>query len=765
VRPGVALNLTDASVTTAVADFLLGLAANAALVVGSFWIARDGLRSARGLATVLASVVVFWSGCTLGLELLGTLCSLSVAAMAAWGSAACALGLALKLRRGAPAGIEAACSSREPLSWDGRLALAATAAAASMLCLRSLLLGVKVVSDGPIYHLLFAAKWWKAGRLILVPTPFGETAATYFPANGDLWLTWLMASWGGDRLAKVAQAPFWIVAALAAYGCARSIGAGLRASLVATCWFATVTPLVLFSFEPNVDTIFVAGYLVAVYFILQAAERDWDARMLALAGLAAGQAFGSKAVGIVFVVPLWLGTILAIMLSSAPVRAKLFDAIVLTAAILVTGSYWFVRNALLAANPLYPLKVDVLNRPFLSGWYGPDAMRASPYYLPFDDWRALGDTLLAVSDPRLAPIWLFALGSGWALARAASPSSRRRVAILSLLAVLNVAIFWVMIPYRTQQRFMLHALGLAVVPLAVVLDRLSWLRRVAVLLLLLHVFTPECWPFALREDHVPWDLTPNIPNAIGAPIPLLGRLAAVFRGDPSLDSLLSMLILLTICATAVMTIWAWDRAVSRPIRRWRNSLIALALTAALLLVGYFDTRARAFDRRFDFYPFYTDFLRGWLELEARSGPSGSRVAYAGTNLPYYLMGIGLRNDVRYVNINRHLGWLMHDYHREAMKQGAGTWPSSRPAWDRIHPDFDAWLANLDAERIQLLVVTRVNLAEGVFNAADSETFPIERRWADTHPDRFELLYGARENDRSFRLYRLRPKVAAGSVAP
>ena len=74
--------------------------------------------------------------------------------------------------------------------------------------MRSLLLAVKVVSDGPIYHLYFAARWWKAGRLFLVAAPFGENAATYFPANGDLWFTWLMASWGGDRLAKVGQAPF-----------------------------------------------------------------------------------------------------------------------------------------------------------------------------------------------------------------------------------------------------------------------------------------------------------------------------------------------------------------------------------------------------------------------------------------------------------------------------------------------------------------------------------------------------------------------------
>src|SRR5699024_9114757 len=115
----------------------------------------------------------------------------------------------------------------------------------------------------------FAAKWWKAGSLDLIPVPFGESAATYFPANGDIWFAWLMATWGGDRLARVGQAPFYVMACLAAYGCARELGAGRTASLVATSLFATGGPLVSFNYEANVDTIFMAGYLAAAYFFLR----------------------------------------------------------------------------------------------------------------------------------------------------------------------------------------------------------------------------------------------------------------------------------------------------------------------------------------------------------------------------------------------------------------------------------------------------------------------------------------------------------------
>ena len=116
------------------------------------------------------------------------------------------------------------------------------------------------------------------------------------------------------------------------------------------------------------------------------------------------------------------------------------------------------------------------------------------------------------------------------------------------------------------------------------------------------------------------------------------------------------------------------------------------------------------------------------------------------------MGVGLRNDVRYVNIDAHRNWLMHDYHRDASRSGPATWNRPRPGWDRIHPNYEAWLANLRAEHIQLLFVTRANPAEGLHNIVDESHFPIEYVWANGHPESFEQIY----QDQDVALYRLRP---------
>ena len=202
---------------------LVGLAANGLLAMGSYGIACAILRQPRGLSRLLAAAVVFWTATTIGMELLGTVGAIGMYPILVWSGLVAGIGMAAWWLRG-PGPVEPWDKGESPIGWDAVISLALVLVAALLYAIPSLLAAVKVVSDGPIYHLYFAARWWKAGRLILVAAPFGENAATYFPANGDLWFTWLMATWGGDTLAKVGQAPFLLLAGAAAYGSARLLG-------------------------------------------------------------------------------------------------------------------------------------------------------------------------------------------------------------------------------------------------------------------------------------------------------------------------------------------------------------------------------------------------------------------------------------------------------------------------------------------------------------------------------------------------------------
>ena len=457
-----------------------GLSANGLLFVGSYWIARYGFRQPCGLNRVLATAVVFWTTCTFGSEILGICGAFTRGPLTGWGVLVGGIGYCFKSFRTIMDRDPQRDAPHEPFSWDQLISVALMAWVALLLGMRSLILGVKVVSDGPIYHLYFAVRWWKAGKLPLVAVPFGESAATYFPANGDLWFAWLTVTSGGDGLARIGQVPFLYLASAAAFGCARTLGASRQASLVATCWFASSMPLLIFSFEPNVDTIFVAGYLLATYFFLQAACAEESLAEFSLGALAAGLAMGTKPTAIVFIPPLLAIANLHTLRESIPVRTKIVRTAVIAFVPLLTAGFWFMRNWVLTGNPLYPLELRLLGHTLVPGWYGPEAMRTSPYYLPITDWRALGDILLAVLDPRLTPIWIASLFMGSAIKSPRSEGPNGRISVFAALAILNIALYWVFIPYRTQQRFMLQALGLAVVPLALLLDRSRWLRHLAV---------------------------------------------------------------------------------------------------------------------------------------------------------------------------------------------------------------------------------------------------------------------------------------------
>ncbi len=199
--------------------------------------------------------------------------------------------------------------------------------------------------------------------------------------------------------------------------------------------------------------------------------------------------------------------------------------------------------------------------------------------------------------------------------------------------------------------------------------------------------------------------------------------------------------------------WAWGRTSGD--RSPRRTAWALAATVGRSRSSSrWPTPAQLDDRQLFFHPF-REYYTAWLHLDQRAGPRGPGSPTRGRTCRTYLMGVGLRNEVRYVNVDAHRDWLPHDYYREARARGLTTWPDPRPGWDRLHPDYDAWLANLRAERIRILVVARSNPLEGWHNVSDPLGFPIERQWAETHPETFEPLYGVAEKDKEMRIYRLR----------
>ena len=648
----------------------------ALIAAGGWLVAAHGLRQPRGWPRVLGACVVSWAWVTLGMQILGTIGLLGRPALLAWAVAGVASGLACRAARGAvEIAPEGAGRGAWSWSWEATAALGLMIGAWGVLLAPAVLLPPRVVSDGPIYHLYFAAKWWKAGRIFLVPTPFGETAAPYFPANGDLWFSALMAVFGGDRPARIGQSPGLVVGFAATIALSLRLGASLPGAVLASAWASSGSALLVFGFEANVDALFVAGYLVSVYFGVRYALDGGGASNLVLAGLSAGLAWGTKPTALLFIPPLLVLGCAIILLRNGPKGIKAGHAAIFLASALVPSAYWSARSGIVAGNPLYPLHLEAFGRVWLRGWFERSAMSRSRYALEVTDWKALVAILLGVLDPRMAPAWALALLGAWRWGRPSRPIDRWGWG-LSALAAANVATYWLLIPYRTQQRFLLQGIGLAAVPLALSVDRGRWLRWLGLALLAVHLVTAQTWPTAPTDGRRPWSFSEKIPSAIPAPVavPVASVPWWVIASDPSALGSAAALAWLVAGSCASAHLWGLCARGPSPRRRW-SAVAATLLTWA----GYVSASEALSGASRLVFPAFADYQGGWSAVERASPPSGLRVAYAGTNLPYYLMAGGLRNEVFYVNVDRHRDWLLHDYHLSARDRG------DPPLWDTPRP--------------------------------------------------------------------------------
>jgi hypothetical protein len=707
---------------------------NGLVFAGAGLIVRFGLRLGDRLAIALGAAVVGWVAIVVGLETLGLFGLIRLGP--AMGLAAVVFGFGMLcywVGRSAPAdwGAPPDLSPRAPNgpSATGRaarvaawLAIALAAWAIIDVLVVGLCSPVLVVSDAPIYHLFFAVRWWQAGTIEMVPTPFGESAAPYFPASGDVWFTWLILPWRDETVAKVGQWPFLVVGMVAVFALAREFMPTAASALAAALW-STASPPLFHSRWADVDLAMAAWYLVSVWFLVRCTRRRNEVD-LALAALAAGASLGTKYVAMLFVAALVVWG--AVVAWQGPNRLR--RLVLLAAGVAAPSGYWFLRNWWTTGNPLYPLHLELFGVPVLRGWYSRESLLSSRYHFPTDQLGVLAELVLRGINMLLSPLWL----AGLAAAALDAARGKRLPAVLACLVVLHVALFWWINPYQTQERFLFAAFGMWAVLAVLVIQRWSWLYPLLTAGIAVHLVV---WPSDL--------LALVLPNGVRFAMQPLPAPMAIEGMDFMKPLVVGRVVLLLAIGGAILAMALPTGGRRRP--------VALTLAGVVLAAGLAFRVRQSFIApvALRFYPVWREggFLDGWLRLESAS-TAGGRVAYAGTNLPYYLFGIGLRNDVRYVNITADTGFRMHDYHRRFAERGEGLAANSTPDWDRREPDESAWLRNLRERRINLLFIGLTNRAGGLHNIHDGDGFPIERTWADRRPDVFRLLHA----DRATRVY-------------
>jgi hypothetical protein len=471
--------------------------------------------------------------------------------------------------------------------------------------------------DDVSYHLSAVATWIRHGDLRMIRFSMGDPSTPFYPVLGE------MASWvliapfrDSDVLARWTQVFFAVFSFLAVASIGRRLGLSRRSSALAAIAYAGiyhVFPVLSVSAGNDQSTSFftLAGVDAALAF----ARRPRPGTAVAT-GAALGLLLATKYIGVLFAPVILAMLVLAVWIERrrrapaerAPARTLAGGALLLAAAMAVTGGYTYLRNAATTGNPIFPAPVEVLGIEIFPGWGGIiSAERMEEPESQIDVWE-----FLTRRSKLFGSYFPFTLLPAALLAPFLALWRRRwRAALAFALPAMIFLQFLYLMPDHRDIRYFLPAIALAAVAFAWLLEQPGPRVALPVRGVLLAWITLQ----ALR--HV---------GQTGAGHALAG---------------------LAVLATGILLERAWRRwngqpPPLRPSMRWVVAGISVIMILRLgWMVGIYQQKKFAN-------------LPAARALEELAGPRGARVAYAGFNQPYHFFGSRFQNDLQIVPRNRSL---------------------------------------------------------------------------------------------------------------
>jgi hypothetical protein len=218
----------------------------------------------------------------------------------------------------------------------------------------------QIANDPLTYHLPAAVQWLQQGRLTPYETWYYNPANTYSPLAGSTFIAWWLAPLGNDVLARFAQAPALLLLFVAMVQIIRALGISTTLAALIATGAVTSRPFISQTILAK-DDLFVAAFFAAAVAGLtrvKLSDRLGPWRI----GVAVGLLLATKYTALVSI-PILL---LAI---DAPRRVgwKRREWFIAIACALVLAGPWYLRNAMLSGNPLYPLDLPLLHGMFGTG--------------------------------------------------------------------------------------------------------------------------------------------------------------------------------------------------------------------------------------------------------------------------------------------------------------------------------------------------------------------------------------------------------------
>ncbi|MGH7213801.1 MAG: hypothetical protein ACREIT_03440 [Tepidisphaeraceae bacterium] len=286
-------------------------------------------------------------------------------------------------------------------------------------------------NDGLGYHLPVAVHWMQTEWLSLHQMWFWTQANTYSPLGGSVLAAWWMMLCGDDSLARWVQLPSLALVFLGLVQVCRTLGATTLASAMIAGAAVLSRPLLSQGVLVK-DDVIAAGFFTAAVAALESARLASRAGPWRL-GAAMGMLLATKYTAVLALPALLCGV-------DAAWRARWGwrQWLILFGVTAALAGPWYLRNALLTGNPLYPVLVRIGDFTLLPGLLvsaPPEAMRS---------WRGAWSMLTSSYHGLQVPL-VGMLGAAWlaAVAMNLHRAAREPVArVCTLGLAVGALVFW-----------------------------------------------------------------------------------------------------------------------------------------------------------------------------------------------------------------------------------------------------------------------------------------------------------------------------------
>ncbi|MFA4891375.1 MAG: hypothetical protein WC604_03435 [Candidatus Gracilibacteria bacterium] len=567
--------------------------------------------------------------------------------------------------------------------------------------------------DSISYHLPIARFWAVGGDLWRVFFSAYAGPLGYYPGNGELLTLWTILPVGADVLANIQNIFLMFVFAVTGAYLLIRLGVGKVLSWVFPLLFLT-SPIILKEVgNAHVDLLFALTFLYVILFVYEYVKTkgaNFATKYIIPVFLAFGLFLGTKYLAVPYAfLPLVIFVFYFVKNFKRGVRLKMLRCLGFgIVGFVLVGGFWYLRNLIIAGNPVFPAEVKVGS------------------LVLFDGFSGLTDKIMEWS------LW-------------------NNLASLDFAELKNMALRYV---FRTGFQTLVIGFSYVVLVVMVVVRALKKSFNKIDLLFLFSI--PFFFYLYLISPYTYNDFDANIRYSV---LTLLtgGSLVVYLMNRVGVAGVLRWFLGVLIAGSVVGTLWVTLGYSDLPHEIFNLSfvdeyiwlftvfvlkivligvfafvvfgfksvqkvgiLLSLALIPLVLFLGNSGISEVRENEKFDvlrhkYPPNFESLINGfeWVEREV---PDGSKIAYSGFHFHYPLYGAYFQRDAMYVNINNCRDCDYYDYR----DSGNGIMTDA---------DINWWFSNLDGLSIDyVMLYDQVGFMK------------FEPSWVQIMSDKFEKVF-------------------------